>query len=519
MKKSAESTIGALASINILPEYKNYRVPTPGSPVLVNTLVTLKAPPSTEQQRTAIDLIAVVDVSGSMDGQKISYVKQTLQYLLAVMNHPKDRLSIISFNNVAKLEAPLCPIEEGKLKLSGVIEGLRATGGTAIWSGMELGLKVLKEQKESSWKRLLGISERPGAKRLSSMFVLSDGQDNNHAPQKYKDLEAKLGDLDCPVFTFGYGGDHEPELLASIAGSRGTFTYISDISIVQDAMAAGLGAATSINMSAIKLNLTVPDGVKICQLSTPYQTETSANGRTATVSIPNLFADEGRDIFVELDVNSSNGEIIRVNGSYVDQNNARQFLGPVDCNVIFTDNEISGVKPNLSVTVARLRLAAAKASTEAVNAANGCDISGASEIVRTVLSSIVDLLVSFHGSNTLSEQVRWLRSDIKADAPSADYVKVQRSCFDKAILCFHANDAQYVESFKAIYADLESVHNSVSSRYSYSTGGHAYAVHFANQMQQQRAVTAAGTHTAMMYQNVSSRAYEMSSKASRLAKH
>lgn len=48
--------------------------------------------------RTSVDLICVIDVSGSMDGEKINLVKETMRFLIETLT-PSDRLSIITFNS------------------------------------------------------------------------------------------------------------------------------------------------------------------------------------------------------------------------------------------------------------------------------------------------------------------------------------------------------------------------------------------------------------------------------------
>ncbi len=53
-------------------------------------------------ERTNVDLICVIDVSGSMSGEKISLVKSTMKYLLDALT-PADRLSIITFENFGEV--------------------------------------------------------------------------------------------------------------------------------------------------------------------------------------------------------------------------------------------------------------------------------------------------------------------------------------------------------------------------------------------------------------------------------
>jgi Mg-chelatase subunit ChlD len=71
-------------------------------------LVTLQAPPavlpseveSLSLSRVPIDLVCVVDQSGSMSGEKMALLKQTLIYIAEQLND-LDRLAIISFDTRA----------------------------------------------------------------------------------------------------------------------------------------------------------------------------------------------------------------------------------------------------------------------------------------------------------------------------------------------------------------------------------------------------------------------------------
>ena len=73
-------------------------------------MVTLKAPSllsdkATEKEHAElhvpVDLVCVVDQSGSMQGAKIKLLKDTLNYIIDQMG-VLDRLAIISFNTSAQ---------------------------------------------------------------------------------------------------------------------------------------------------------------------------------------------------------------------------------------------------------------------------------------------------------------------------------------------------------------------------------------------------------------------------------
>ena len=116
-------------------------------------------------ERTSVDLICVMDVSGSMSGEKIQLVKDTMNFLLETLT-PSDRLSLISFNNSGRRICGLksvCP--KNMPMLSDSIKQLVAGGGTRIMAGMALALKTIRDRKTPN--------------KVTSVFLLSHGQDRN----------------------------------------------------------------------------------------------------------------------------------------------------------------------------------------------------------------------------------------------------------------------------------------------------------------------------------------------------
>lgn len=94
--------------------------------------------------RTSVDLICVIDNSGSMKGEKIQLVRDTIKFLIETLT-PADRLSIILFNTYAKRVCGLkCVTPENSVKLVNLVDEIQAGGGTDINSGMNLALKTLR---------------------------------------------------------------------------------------------------------------------------------------------------------------------------------------------------------------------------------------------------------------------------------------------------------------------------------------------------------------------------------------
>ena len=107
-------------------------------------MVTLK---STGGSRTSVDLICVIDNSGSMGGAKIQLVKETIKFLLETLT-PSDRLSIVTFNSYANRLCGLkCVSGENMNVFNNIVHNIQAGGGTNINSGLQLALKTIRDRK------------------------------------------------------------------------------------------------------------------------------------------------------------------------------------------------------------------------------------------------------------------------------------------------------------------------------------------------------------------------------------
>jgi hypothetical protein len=103
----------------------------------------------------------------------------------------------------------------------------------------------------------------------------------------------------CAVYAFGFGRDHDAALLSEIAEqARTPFTFVEDTDKIREAFAGAVGGLSSI--VAQQVELTIKCRVPLKTVHTPFPLQQT--GREATVTIPDMFALERRDILVELAV-------------------------------------------------------------------------------------------------------------------------------------------------------------------------------------------------------------------------
>lgn len=202
------------------------------SAINLPAMVSLKTSGGT---RTSVDLICVIDNSGSMNGEKIALVRDTMKFLVETLT-PADRLSIIMFNSYATRICGLkCVTPQNSVQFVNQINDIHSGGGTDINSGMNLALKTIRERKYVN--------------KVTSVFLLSDGQDGG-ADFRVKELlnEPRNKELDVfSIHSFGFGTDHDEELMTNICQMRdGTFYFIKELATLDEAFCNALGGIISL---------------------------------------------------------------------------------------------------------------------------------------------------------------------------------------------------------------------------------------------------------------------------------
>ncbi len=164
------------------------------------------------------DIVFVIDTSGSMGengGGKMRQAKAALKYALGRLG-PKDRFNVVAFATAPR------PFRDGVVDASaenvqaglGFVEGLEATGGTAIHDALVAALKL---------DRVEG--------RVPIVFFLTDGEATVGPTETPEILRAAEGAnaAGARIFSFGVGDDLNATLLTDLAErARGNALFVSE---------------------------------------------------------------------------------------------------------------------------------------------------------------------------------------------------------------------------------------------------------------------------------------------------
>ena len=168
-------------------------------------------------------VIIVLDVSGSMEGEKIrSATKATAEFLERL--DPNDEVALLTFNdNVASLSdaARVGDVVEGlSLRVSSLIAGGNTALYEAVCQATDLAAALKAEDESEGQSRLYGI------------VLLSDGEDTMGEPtenQMFVTCLPSNAEADgVKIFPIAFGADAAQDVLERLAATTGGRMYTAD---------------------------------------------------------------------------------------------------------------------------------------------------------------------------------------------------------------------------------------------------------------------------------------------------
>ncbi|KAG8060278.1 hypothetical protein GUJ93_ZPchr0002g24392 [Zizania palustris] len=321
---SCEARCSRTVEIKTYPEFS--AIPESSSEDDFAVLIHLKAPCAKPEQvtgrpvnatsigyptsRASVDLVTVLDVSGSMAGTKLALLKRAMGFVIQHLG-PSDRLSVIAFSSTARRLFHLRRMSHsGRQQALQAVNSLGAGGGTNIADALKKAAKVIEDR---SYKN-----------PVCSIILLSDGQDTytissnvRGSQPDYRSLipSSILNHNTCtvPLHGFGFGADHDSDALHSIAeASTGTFSFIEDESAIQDAFAQCIGGLLSVVVQDMRLTLEcVHPNVQLRTIkSGSYLSKVAGDGRNGSIDVGHLYADEERDFLLSMSFPQSREQIM-----------------------------------------------------------------------------------------------------------------------------------------------------------------------------------------------------------------
>lgn len=142
-----------------------------------------------------IAAVFVADVSGSMDGEPLNRLKESLLQGQKYLGRDNS-IGFVSYSSDVTVNLPIAKYDTNQQSMFvGAINSLQASGGTATFDGIVVAMKMLQDE----------VAANPDVKPV--IFVLSDGETNEG--HSLKDIRGLIETYKIPVYTIGYNANIE----------------------------------------------------------------------------------------------------------------------------------------------------------------------------------------------------------------------------------------------------------------------------------------------------------------------
>lgn len=283
-------------------------------------LLYFEIKPSESSVPTRVDIVACIDISGSMgDRATIPGGETTQLTILDIVKHAVksvikslsvfDNLGIVAFSDDSSVVLNLTPMDKAGQDLAfEKLDALVPTNSTNIWAGLDKSIDLLL--KKNSVK----------SRNLTSILLLTDGVPNINPPRgliSTLQLRKEKTGLPDMINTFGFGYNLDSPLLKDIATiGNGSYSFIPDPGFVGTIFVHSI--ANILTTCAVSCQLEISKFTSSANAEFVFPTKTIGDvtfvnleklqiGQTKSFTLPGSISN---DTAVSLKVTMRNGETL-----------------------------------------------------------------------------------------------------------------------------------------------------------------------------------------------------------------
>lgn len=236
----------------------------------------------TTSGREPMGFTAVLDVSGSMRGEKIESAKEAVRQAVRRL-HDGDVFSLVTFaNNVQTALKPARMDDHLREKVEGTLRRVNAGGRTALCDGLEAGIEAAQAKSQET----------------NLVLLLSDGQANVGETdlEKVGERPFEARQSGVTTSTLGVGSDYNEALMVEIATQGGgRFYHVLHAHQIVPYVSGELGEVSALAARDAALHLTLPAGTGLQPFSSAY-----AISAQSVVSLGDIPVDTQLEIVLRL---------------------------------------------------------------------------------------------------------------------------------------------------------------------------------------------------------------------------
>ncbi|OQD96758.1 hypothetical protein PENVUL_c087G02312 [Penicillium vulpinum] len=280
-QSSINSSYGAGKSINTaITDYANLNAEFPS----INTV------------HIPLDLVVVIPVSSSMQGLKITLLRDALKFLVHNLG-PRDRMGLVTFGSSGGGVPLVGMTTRSWAGWPKILESIRPVGQKSLRADVVEGANVAMDL----------LMQRKSNNPVSTILLISDSSISD--PESVDFVVSRAEAAKVSIHSFGLGLTHKPDTMIELSTrTKGSYSYVKDWMMLRECVAGCLGALQTTSHQNVKLKLRLPEGspAKFVKISGALHTTKRATGKDAEAALGDLRFGDKRDVLVQLVIQPDN---------------------------------------------------------------------------------------------------------------------------------------------------------------------------------------------------------------------
>lgn len=231
-----------------------------------------------------VDLVVVLDRSGSMHGHKIADARNAVIELINYMGR-EDRMALITYSDGVNRLSPLVNLDGGQREhLESLVRGVAAGGGTNLGGGLRMGIDTLLHHGAPNRQR--------------RVILISDGLANQGitSPRDLGEMAADAGEWGLGISTVGVGYDFNEVLMTTIADyGAGNYYFLENPRAFAEVFKKEFESTRKVVAGNAELRIRLKEGVQLIDAG-GYPIEMV--GSVAIIRLGDLLAGRQRKIYL-----------------------------------------------------------------------------------------------------------------------------------------------------------------------------------------------------------------------------
>lgn len=273
-------------------------------------MASISAPKiKTNSERAPLNLSLALDVSGSMQGQKLESVKKAVSKLVEQLSE-RDSVGVVTFGSyVQEVFSPSKMTPQNKASLISQIVRLGTNGCTNMSGGMLKSFEQLKSSdlSKGSVHRLLLFTDgcaNEGLRTTVEFTALVSEQIKNNP---------------ITVSCFGFGQDHDENMLSNISDTgKGNFYFIKNIEDIAKTFARELGGLLTCYAQNVSIFLDINGKYgEFIEILNDLTCESPTKQRVK-ITLDDIYSEETKHLLIKVKLNKASKAVTQRASSVVE---------------------------------------------------------------------------------------------------------------------------------------------------------------------------------------------------------